>query len=360
MKRTKLALFYCLVLFIAAGCTQQTTEDDSTPKVKNVILMIGDGMGSAQIYAGYTANKGSLNLEKCTYSGFSITYSSDKYVTDSAAGATAYSAGVKTYNGAIGVDSTGKPVATILQIAAEQGLATGMVVTSTITHATPASFIAHQPSRSMDEEIAADFLKTDIDVFIGGGEKFFNNREDGRDLLRELEQKDYQVLKSLDEITGVTSGKLAGFLPVSRMLDGRGDQLMETSQTAINILNQNEKGFFLMIEGSQIDWGSHDNDLEYTITEMLDFDRTIGKVLEFAEKDGETLVIITADHETGGLTLTGGNLKTGEVKGKFSTGSHTAVMVPVFAYGPGAEAFSGMYQNTAIFDKMMKALRLVE
>lgn len=358
MKNLKYIFTVCLALFIAAGCTQNAKENSQVPGVKNVILMIGDGMGPAQIYAGLTANKGSLNLEKSTHTGLSKTNASDNYITDSAAGATAFSAGVKTYNGAIGVDSTGKPVRTILEIAEEHGLATGLVATSTITHATPASFIAHQPSRSMEEEIAADFLNTDIDVFIGGGEEYFNSREDGRDLLSELEERDYQVLNTLEEITATESGKLAGFLPVRRMLDGRGDQLPETAQTAINILNQNDNGFFLMIEGSQIDWGGHDNNQEYVVTEMLDFDRTIGKVLEFAEEDGETLVIITADHETGGMSLTGGDLETGEVKAEFTTGGHTAVMVPVFAYGPGAEAFAGMYHNTAIFDKMMEALQL--
>lgn len=359
MRHIKTVLTYSLLLFLAANCTPETeTEEKDPPKAKNVILMIGDGMGTAQIYAGLTANKGSLSLERSTYSGFVKTNASDDYVTDSAAGATAYATGHKTYNGAIGVDSTKNPVPTILEIAEEQGLATGLVATSSITHATPASFIAHQPSRDMAEEIAADFLQTDIDVFIGGGEEYFNDREDGQDLLRKLEQNNYRVSNEISEIANTSSGKLAGFLPVRRWSEGRDDQLMKTSQTAVRLLDQDEDGFFLMIEGSQIDWGSHDNDLDYTIQEMLDFDRTIGKVFDFAEKDGETLVVITADHETGGLTLTDGNLKTGEVEGAFSTGSHTGTLVPVFSYGPGAENFSGIYHNTAIYDKMMKALEL--
>lgn len=357
MKKIKSVIACCLLLFLAGGCTPESDQEKTTPQVKNVILMIGDGMGTTQIYAGLTANKGSLNLEKTTYSGFIKTNASDKYVTDSAAGATAYATGQKTYNGAIGVDSTGKRLPTILEIAEEQGLATGMVATSSITHATPASFIAHQPSRDMAEEIAADFLQTDIDVFIGGGEEYFKDREDGQNLLKTLEENDYRVSNDINEITSFTSGKLAGFLPVRRWSEGREEQLAETSLTAINLLDQNEEGFFLMIEGSQIDWGSHDNDLEYTIEEMLDFDRAIGKVLDFAEKDGETLVVITADHETGGLTLTDGNLETGEVEGEFSTGSHTGTLVPVFSYGPGAEDFTGIYHNTAVYDKLMNALR---
>ncbi len=146
-------------------------------KPKNVVFLIGDGMGISQIFAGLTANHGHLFLENCKYIGFSKTQSADNYITDSAAGGTALSAGVKTYNGAIGVDANKKPVKTILEEAEEKGLATGLVSTSAITHATPASFIAHQPNRNMYEEIAADFLKTDIDVFIGGGYRSFHQKK---------------------------------------------------------------------------------------------------------------------------------------------------------------------------------------
>lgn len=151
------------------------------------------------------------------------------------------------------------------------------------------------------------------------------------------------------------SGKLAGFLPSDQPWAVRDDQLMKSAKTAINILSKNNKGFFLMIEGSAIDNGGHDNDIKYMLDEMVDFDRVIGEVLAFAEKDGETLVIVTADHETGGLTLTGGDLQTGEVKANFSTRGHTGVMVPVFAYGPGADAFMGIYHNNTIFEKMVQA-----
>jgi alkaline phosphatase len=162
-------------------------------EIRNIILMIGDGMGTAQIYAGLTANKGKLNLERCTSVGFHKTQSSDKYVTDSAAGATAFACGKKTYNGAIAVDDNKAPITTILEIAENQGLATGLIATCSITHATPACFIAHQSSRTMDEEIAYDFLRTDIDLFIGGGRKFFTQRKDGKNLADSLKGKKYQL-----------------------------------------------------------------------------------------------------------------------------------------------------------------------
>ncbi len=325
---------------------------------KNVILMIGDGMGIAQVYAGMTANGGNLFLQNFKCVGFSKTYSSDQYVTDSAAGGTALSAGKKTYNGAIGVDSEKSGIPNIREFAEKAGKATGVVSTSAITHATPASFVAHQPQRSMYEEIAADFLKTGIDVFIGGGYKHFSQRKDGRNLISELKKKGYQVLTDIDSIGNVGSGKLAGLTASEHTgrVKERGDMLQKATKTALNILSQDKDGFFLMVEGSQIDWGGHQNDMSYIVEEMLDFDRTIGVALEFAARNKETLIVITADHETGGLALLNGDLSTGMVKGGFSTGSHSGVVVPVFAFGPAAEKFTGFIQNTDIPNTIRKLI----
>lgn len=325
---------------------------------KNVILLIGDGMGVSQVQAGYTANRGNLFLGNFKHVGFINTSSTDKYVTDSAAGGTALSTGQKTYNGAIGVDVNKNPVKTILEEAEDKGLATGLVSTSAITHATPASFIAHQESRNMYEEIAADFLKTDIDVFIGGGYKHFTIRKDGRNLAEELKQKGYRVEQDINTIKNVKEGKLAGLTAAEHngRLDERGDMLPVATSTAINILSNNKKGFFLMVEGSQIDWGGHAGSTIYIVEDMLDFDRTVGKALEFASKNRETLVIVTADHETGGMAVVDGNYETGMVKGEFPTGGHTGVMVPVFAYGPGADQFTGIMDNTDIPNRIRKLL----
>ena len=329
-------------------------------KPKNVIFMIGDGMGTSQVFAGLTANGGHLFLENCKYSGFAKTQSANKYITDSAAGGTALSSGVKTYNGAIGVNADSVAVETMLEKSEKKGLSTGLVSTSSITHATPASFISHEAKRSYYEDIAADFLDTDVDVFIGGGYKHFTQRKDGRNLVDDLKGKGYQVLQDMNEISKVKSGKLAGLTAPEHngRLDSREDMLPVATQTAINILDDNNKGFFLMVEGSQIDWGGHQNNTIYLVEEMLDFDRAIGKALEFASNDKETLIVITADHETGGFSLVGGDMSTGMVKGAFTTGGHTAVMVPVFAYGPGAENFTGIMDNTDIAKKIMNLLGL--
>ncbi len=236
------------------------------------------------------------------------------------------------------------------------------MATCSITHATPASFIAHQAKRSLEEAIALGFLKTEVDVFIGGGLRYFTQRQDGRNLLKELRAKGYQTLADTTaDIRQFSKGKLAALtadLHPPRMTEGRGDYLMRATQTALQILKQQPKGFFVMIEGSQIDWGGHANNTKYVTSEMIDFDQAIGEALRFAQQDKNTLVIVTADHETGGMSLTAGSTANGTAEAKFTTGGHTGVMVPVFAFGPGAEAFGGIYPNTAIYSKMIQALGL--
>ncbi len=329
-----------------------------TDKPKNIILLIGDGMGVSQVYAGLTANKGKLFINNCKHIGFSKTQSADNYITDSAAGGTAISSGIKTYNGAIAVDIAGAPVKTILEEASDKGLATGLVSSSAITHATPASFIAHQPDRGMYEEIAADFLNTDIDVFIGGGLDHFTKRQDGRNLVEELQEKGYKVETDIKAIKKTKSGKLAGLTAAvhNGRINDREDMLPVATNTALEILSNNEDGFFLMVEGSQIDWGGHASSTVYIVEDMLDFDKVVGQALAFAAKDKETLVIVTADHETGGMAITGGSIKDGVVKAEYPTKGHTGVMVPIFSYGPGAEEFTGIIENTDIYTKMKRLL----
>lgn len=364
MKKFELLLLSIVCVFSLSAQNQIKKLDvKEIGKAKNIILMIGDGMGVSQIYAGMTANKGHLYIETFKNIGFSKTHSANNYITDSGAGGTAIAVGKKTYDQAIGVDADTIPQTSILEYAELNGKGTGLIATSTITHATPASFIAHQPERYMYEEIAADFLKTDIDVFIGGGLKHFNDRKDERDLTKKLAENGYEVITRPEELKDFKGNKIAGLIyedSPPKYSEGRGDMLQISSSIAIELLAQNENGFFLMIEGSQIDWGGHANNTEYIVNEMLDFDRTIGDILEFAKKDGNTLVIVTADHETGGMGLVGGSIKEGIVDANYATDGHTGVMVPVFAFGPGSENFKGIYENTEIFDKMMNAFGFEE
>lgn len=323
-------------------------------KPKNVILFIGDGMGVTQVFSGITSNGGQLNLNHMKNIGFSQTQSADNYITDSAAGGTALATGVRTNNGVVGMDVNKQPLKSILEISEENGKATGLVSTSAITHATPASFIAHQPSRNLHEDIASDFLKTNIDVFIGGGEDHFTKRKDGRNLSEELKAKGYSVYSNLEAAESDNKAPMAIFTAGEHnaTYPERGKMLPEATLKAINILKLDKKGFFLMVEGSQIDWGGHANSTPYIVKEMLDMDVALGLALEFAAQNRETLVILTADHETGGMTINGGNIGTGTVTAKYTTKDHSAVMVPVFAYGPGAEEFTGIFKNTEIFNKI--------
>ncbi|GAA3767714.1 hypothetical protein GCM10022423_20750 [Flavobacterium ginsengiterrae] len=328
-------------------------------KPKNVILLIGDGMGLTQIYSGYTANKGQLSLFNIPTQGFSITKASDSYITDSAAGATAMATGNKTNNRFISVDENGKPLELITQQLAKKGYKTAVISAGNITDATPAAFYAHQPERSYSEPIANDFLSNPSDILIGGGQKEFISRKDGKDLSKALIEKGYTFsdkFNSLDTIKNSRFVVLEDAAVVS-MKNGRGDFLTKSFKKAVNTFSKTKNPFFMMAEGAQIDYGGHQNNVEYVVREMLDFDKLVGQAMEFVDQNPETLLIVTADHETGGLSLIDGSIEKGYVHGSFSTNDHTAVPVPVFAYGAGAQNFSGVYQNTAIYTKILEALK---
>ncbi len=341
---------------------QHVVEDikpiaDPNAEIRNVIFLIGDGMGVSHVFAGMTANNDRLYIDQTTYVGLQKTKAKNKYRTDSAGAGSALATGKKTNYGSICVDENGEPNATILETAAGNGYATGLVAACKITHATPASFIAHVPKRNQYEDIATFFVTDSLDVFLGGGSDDFFKRETGVNLRPALEAKGFQVITEMEDLAAIKTGKVAGLFANGHLkkYPERGEFLVESTRKAIELLNQDETGFFLMVEGSQIDWAGHDNNLAYTVEEMLDFDRAVGEALKFAAEDGHTLVIITADHETGGLSVINGDIENGMVEGKFNTTGHSSVMVPVFTYGPGAEKFSGIYENTAIYDKMMEA-----
>jgi len=366
-----LVLFPAVTSVFAPGCAGKIAGNDAnrdqprnfeknTTKVpKNIILLIGDGMGLTQITAGMYANGNKLNLERLPVTGLMKTHSSSHLITDSAAGATAFSCGCKTYNGAIGVTKDKKNCETILEQAEKNGLATGLVATSSITHATPASFIAHAKSRADKEDIAKFFVQTDLDFFIGGGLESFNNRKtDQRDLYAELKAKGYWISdfqkQKLSEIMPDPKQPFGWFSALGEpdSVGGGRDYLPLAARLATDFLKKrSEKGFFLMLEGSQIDWACHAKNGPWAVAEMLDFDAAIGEILRFAEADGNTLVIVTADHETGGMGLEQGEgLEVLDYD--FTTGQHTATMVPVLAFGPGAQYFSGIMDNTDIYWKM--------
>jgi len=364
-------IIYLILLVTFFSCKPQITNEEVPLKAKNVILLIGDGTGLSQISSAFYFKKTSPNYARFKSIGLIKTSSSREEVTDSAAGATAFASGIKTYNGAVGVADDSTEVKTLVEIVSPLHIKTGLICTSSIQHATPASFYAHVINRGLYEDIAADMVVSDIDFFAGGGTQFFNRRKDGKNLLKDLETKGFGLdTTALGTFSSIKQYSKMGYLLAENAMDpvakGRGDFLPKATELGIQFLNKDtdNPNFFLMVEGSQIDWGGHDNNAAYLISELIDFDDAIGKALDFAEKDGNTLVIVTADHETGGFTLAS-TLKTAEdgttysdyneITGTFSTNGHSATLIPVFAYGPGAEAFSGVYENTEIFHKILEA-----
>ncbi len=320
-------------------------------KIRNVIFLIGDGMGFEQVNVGWVANGGKLNMtDRMPVLGASRTYCTDQLITDSCAGGTALAIGRKTRYGYIGLDENAQPVESNLQWAKRvKGMKTGVTVTCRINDATPADFCVYGPTRKDEEGLAAQFVDANVDFISGGGTHFWDQRSDGRNLIEEMKAKGYTYVDKLEDIAGAPGDKFLGLYDeydLKPSLD-RGPILMESTMKAIKMLD-NKKGFFLMVEGSQIDDWCHRNKVGYMCEELFDFDKVIGAVLEWAEKDGETLVVVTADHNTGGLTLLKGSIEDHEVKVHFSTSGHDGIVVPVFAYGPGAEAFAGVFDNAEI------------
>jgi alkaline phosphatase len=367
--RLKAVCFVFLLItavFIAFAYTEIESEKSpkSHKKYKNIIFFIGDGMGLSQITAACIANGNHLNLERFPVIGLIKTPSSNNIITDSAAGATAFSTGKKTNNGAIGVDKNGAPLKTIIELAEENNITTGIVVNCTVTHATPAAFYGHQPTRSnINEQLASAFVKSNIDVLIGGGKKYFTERTDKINLLDSLRKRGYAVIDSMAQASVIHQGQLVCLLAAEQpasLLNGRDSYLPQATAKAIELLKNNENGFFLMVEGSQIDWGGHENNSEYIIKETIEFDQALAEALKFAQQDSNTLIVVTADHETGGFSINGGNLENKSVQGAFTTDYHTATMIPVFSYGAGAELFSGIYENTEIFYKFLSVWGMEE
>lgn len=347
-----------LLLGVITSCQTKNEEPQEPAKALNVIYFIGDGTALPQVYAGMLATRQEMVFPKFPYIGVVDTHSSSNDITDSAAGGTALSSDHKTKNAMVGMNPDTIPVKTLLEVFHEQGKETGLVVTSYITHATPACFYAKVPHRRQYEDIALQLAEADnINLAIGGGRKHFNQRKDSIDLIQRMENElGWKVYDTLDNID-VTCKKYAVLANDDHMPPAaeRGDFLPRAVKTALKTLDGAENGFFLMVEGSQIDFACHANDSAWMVDELVDFSYAIQIALDYAEEHGNTLVVVTADHETGGLTMPDKQGKYTNVSFCYSTGSHTCLPVMVYAYGPGAEQFTGWMQNTAIKGKILNA-----
>jgi alkaline phosphatase len=332
---------------------------------KNIIILIGDGMGSNQVSASILSLKNDP-YRRFDISGFSVTVSADKLVTDSAAGASAVATGYRVNNLAVSIDhNTNQPLFSLFDLAERHKKSTGIVVTSSVTHATPAAFVANVKNRREEFEIAQQLSERNIDIVIGGGIKFFTpkslegDRKDNLNLIDNIINRGYNYYDSYEKLSGANHDnkffalfQKDGLLPASE----RNYSLGDLTKIAINYLKQRPEGFILMVEGSQIDWAGHANNQEYFFSEMNDFNDAVNIALDFANENGETLVLVTADHETGGMSTVEGNSDGSKIKLKYNTGHHTADMVPVFAKGPGAEQFSGVNDNYIIGRKLFRLI----
>ncbi len=395
MKRICLISITMLALLFATSCNNNVAEK---PQVKNVIYLIGDGMGFGAVSSLLLSEDSVTGFEQAPVIGLSETCSANNYVTDSPAGGTALACGIRTKNGYLGVDPEGKPLTSILRKAQAMGKRSGIVVNTVLTEATPAAFYAGVTSRSMSFDIAKQFTESGVDVAIGAGLEPFIKRPDSLALTATLINKGYDDHLDWKTVLGTTSKKFVGILPMGDVhrrnesgnttagaADGaevclaaklaasseeNGDTtrlseptvyLEKATAKALEVLsNDNRQGFFLMIESAIIDGYGHNNDSEGMIEEMKEFDNTLRQLVAYVNQHPETLLVVTADHETGGTGVSYKSYEVGSttpVQLSFSTKGHTGTVVPVFAYGAGAEAFAGIMKNTDLPKKMEELMK---
>ncbi|MCR5574598.1 MAG: alkaline phosphatase [Bacteroidaceae bacterium] len=404
-RRESLKLLGSLPL-LAFGASHVSASEHTNAKAnakspKNIVLVSADGMGVCQWQAGMIAAKGKLNLSRMQSAGLVTTNPADVFCGDAPSHSTALATGLNSKKGAVSVDLDNKPIKNMTELVKEKGMAAGIVSANSLVEGSIVPFVGHAPNRMALEPLTAGFVDGDIDVFIGAGSDFFTKsvlsgfgpgggggqggqrpggqgtsvgqggsgaamqfgeRKDNRNLINELKNKGWQVCNSIDEIKQVKNGKLAGFTGEQsnpNIQQGRGDMFPASVETALNILQNNAKGFFLMVGDMYVDRASHNGRIELLCDETIDLDRAVGKTLDFAEKDGNTLVLVVGSPEASGMSLVDGNIAEGKVEAKWSMpgmANHSGTQVPMFAYGPGAEEFTGVWENTDLFTKMRKLL----
>lgn len=361
----KRILFWLVLSLLTASAGASEREP-----VRNLIYLIGDGMGLSQVAMLQTGYGDTLtSFDRARGVALIRTRSANSRVTDSAAAATALASGSKTANGMVGIDPEGRPLPSMMARARRAGMAVGIAVTCGLQHATPAAFYAHVPDRNDTLSITRDLLASGVDVLFGGGRKTLAEEcPAGGSYLDAFRRRGYLVADSLAEADTLTRERVLcvvadGALPAA---PGRGDFLPRATRCALRILSgeaaRRDRGFLLMVEGSQIDWAGHANDAAWMQAELRDFDRTVAAAMEYADRTPGTLVVVTADHETGGLSIPSCEedftRPDGGVDYRFSTGNHSATMVPVYLYGTGADRITGVMDNTELARRIMALLEL--
>ena len=328
-------------------------------KVKNVIYLIGDGLGLNQATAAYYANKNQLTIFNINDIGFQVNNALGAFTTDSAAAGSALATGEANANRHISSTVDGQDIPSLSDFFDQKNYSVGVLTLGNIADATPSAFYGHNVERDNADEITRYLLNGHVDLLCGSGMREFTKRNDGVDLIRDLKKSGYAFITDASAITD-QKGKVI-------CIDERMDEAVEEStmnfladatKDAIEYLQtQSDKGFFLMVEGAKIDYAGHAKSVPGSIIETFSFDLAVAEALKFADQNGETLVVVTGDHETGGLVLLDGDEQTGRVMGVYVTNDHTPAMLPVYAYGPGAEKFTGVYRNTEIARRIKSMIK---
>ena len=389
MKTCKFLLPVLAAMTLFCGCREQ--------KPTNVIYLIGDGMGFGAVSSLLLSSDAETGFEMAPVIGLNETCSANNYVTDSPAGGTALATGTRTCNGFLGVGPDSVQLISILKKAQAMGKKTGIVVNTTLTEATPGAFYAGVTSRKESYKIAEQFTQSNVDVAIGAGLSAFINRPDSVDLTAVLIEKGYDVYLDWRQILNTQSEKFVGILEMSDVhrrnkvrtttagaADGAEvclaaqlaaaasnedtirfseptEYLQKACVKALEQLEKNApKGFFLMVESAIIDGYGHNNDADGMVEEMHEFDQTLKALVAYVNSHPNTLLVVTADHETGGTSVTYKSPPINEPEGLklgFSTKGHSGTVVPIFAYGAGAEHFAGIFQNREIPEIIEKLIQ---
>lgn len=328
-------------------------------KVKNVIYLIGDGLGLNQATAAYYANKNQLTIFNINDIGFQVNNALGAFTTDSAAAGSALATGEANANRHISSTVDGQDIPSLSDFFDQKNYSVGVLTLGNVADATPSAFYGHNVERDNADEITRYLLNGHVDLLCGSGMREFTNRKDGVDLIGDLKKAGYTFITDASEIDD-QKGKV---ICIDERLDKAVEEstmnfLADATKDAIEYLqNQSDKGFFLMVEGAKIDYAGHAKSLPGSIIETFSFDLAVAEALKFADEDGETLVVITGDHETGGLVLLDGDEQTGRIMGVYVTNDHTPAMLPVYAYGPGSDKFTGVYRNTEIARKIKSMIK---
>jgi alkaline phosphatase len=326
-------------------------------RVQNVILFIGDGMGMNQVTASRIKMLGAgtrLHMERMPVTGLLTTDCEDSLITDSGAAATALATGQKVPYRSISMNRRREALRTILEAAREKGMATGLVTTTEIVDATPAAFGAHVAHRDSHNVIAKQLVESGIDILMGGGKKHFiprshpgSERTDELNLIEHARLLGFNYVETADQLAKVHTGKLLALFSTEQLMaEPPKPSVGEMTSRAIELLRKHKGGFFLMVETERTDEEGHANNFDKLARALLDFDEAVRRALEFAFHNRKTIVLVTADHETGGLQLEKGGPVTQRLQVSWSTTKHTGQPVPLFAFGPNAIRFTGVQDNT--------------